>query len=104
MAITKDNVRTVVDKGINASKVALTNAGTAIQNFGDRSVLRIERAQYESKLKHDITELGNLVYKRFVDEGQESIETTDEEIIALITNLKNYKAEIAQRDEILKAK
>lgn len=104
MAITKDDVKTAVDKGINASKVALTNAGTAIQNFGDRSVLRIEKAQFENKFKRDITILGELVYNKFANEGLESISIADEDVVTLITEMKKFKDEAAHRDEILKAK
>lgn len=99
----KDDMKNAMDKGINASKVALTKAGTAIHNFSDQSVLRIEKAQFESKFKHSITDLGLLVYKSFVDEGKESISVTDEEIVKLLTEMKEYKTEIAQREDVLKA-
>ena len=46
-----DDIKSGLKTGFVATKKGLTKAGSAIQNYGDLSVVQIEKKQFEMKLK-----------------------------------------------------
>ena len=50
----KENLQNYLKKGVQASKEAFSKAETAVTKFGDESVLKIEKKQFEAKLRKEI--------------------------------------------------
>ena len=53
----KENLQNYLKKGVQASKEAFSKAETAVTKFGDESVLKIEKKQFEAKLRKEIASL-----------------------------------------------
>ena len=45
--------KTAFDKGMEASKTAFNKASSAVQDFSDKSVVRIEKHQFETKKEEE---------------------------------------------------
>ncbi len=98
----KEEIQKYLEIGIQASKEAVSKAGVAVSKFGDESVLRVEKFQFQNLLKQEISSLGLDVLKAFEDDSKDCIKAGDEEIKAHIEKIKSLKAEIAKREEQLK--
>ncbi len=96
-----DDIKHYVELGLNVSKDALSRAGDAVTKFGDESVTRLEKKQFESKLRNEVLEIGYSVLKAFEEDNKESLAKDDEEIAAKIQNIKKFREEIAKREAIL---
>lgn len=96
-----DKVKKVFDRGIVASKKALGVAGDAVQDFSDKSVLRIEKMQLESKLKKQYELLGEYASDTFVKKT--SLASADTKVSAFIKEIKRIKSEIKTRETALAA-
>ena len=94
-----DKVKKVFDRGIVASKKALGVAGDAVQDFSDKSVLRIEKMQLESKLKKQYELLGEYASDTFAKKN--SIAASDTKVSAILKEIKRIKAEIKARETAL---
>ena len=57
--------KTAFDKGMEASKTALNKASNAVQDFSDKSVVRIEKHQFETKKEEQLLALGKKVFEKF---------------------------------------
>jgi hypothetical protein len=97
-----EEVKKYVDKGVEVSKDALTKAGSAVQKFGDESVVRLEKIQLEKQLKDDTEKLGKTVYEILSIQGKERIDVTDESVALLVNEMKKLEAEIVARKNVLK--
>lgn len=97
-----EEVKKYVDKGVEVSKDALTKAGSAVQKFGDESVVRLEKIQLEKQLKDDTEKLGKTVYEILAVQGKERIEVTDESVASIVNEMKKLEAEIVARKNVLK--
>ena len=84
------------DKGVEVSKSALNKASNAVQDFSDKSVIRIERRQYESKRADAYSALGKLVAEKFIG-GAESVYAEDEEVATIVAEVRRFDEEIARR-------
>ncbi|MCR4742566.1 MAG: hypothetical protein K5866_06830 [Treponema sp.] len=51
-------VKDFFSKGAKASKDAFMKAGDKVQEFSDKSVIKIEKKQLENKLDNNFSELG----------------------------------------------
>ena len=49
----KEKLQSGLDKFLDSSKKALGKAGNAVQDFSDKSVIRIEKHQFEVKRRPD---------------------------------------------------
>ena len=96
-----DDIKHYVELGLNASKDALSRAGDAVTKFGDESVTRIEKKQFESKLRNEVLEIGYSVLKAFEEDNKDSLSKNDEEIASRIQNIKKIREEIDRREAIL---
>ena len=99
----KDEIQKYLEIGMRSSKEVISKAGEAVSKFGDESVIRVEKYQFQNQLKQEISSLGLDVLKAFEDEHKESISAGDEEIASHIEKIKNIRAEIARKEEQLKA-
>lgn len=95
-----DTVRTYLDKGVEASKDALTKANTAANDFGNTSRLRIEIQQLKSKRGKSSAKLGGIALEAFLG-GAESIAAGDEAVKAVLDSVRQIDAEIAEKNRLL---
>lgn len=94
-----DKMKDYFSKGVEVSKDALSKAGDAVQDLGDKSVLLIEIKQYESKLNKELLSLGQQVYSIYHENGDELVKFDDVQVSGIIAEIKRLKAEIAVRRE-----
>lgn len=99
-----DKVKDFMDKGVEVSKTALTKAGEAVQDFSEKSVIRIDIKKLESKLEKLINELGSYVFDKFNSENSESVYASEEKIASIIKNINEVKNQIASKTEELEKK
>jgi len=95
--------KTALDKGAEVSKKALDKAGTAVQDFSDKSVVRIEKRQFEAKRDELYKNLGKLIAEA-VNGGQRStFAAADADISASAAEIKHLDEEIRRREAVLGA-
>lgn len=99
-----DKVKGAVDKGVEVSKDAFTKAGSAVQDFGDKSVLRIEIKQLESKIEKSMISLGNKAFESLSADPSVAISLENAEISEIVTQIKSYQKDIEQREAELNEK
>ncbi|MCK9171389.1 MAG: hypothetical protein M0P01_13330 [Treponema sp.] len=93
--------KNALDKGVEVSKKALDKAGAAVQDFSDKSVVRIEKHQFETKREEKIKDLGKLVADKIIGEKQVSVSAEDSDVSALISGIKHLNDEITKREAVL---
>lgn len=98
----KENLQNYLKKGVQASKEAFSKAENAVTKFGDESVLKIEKKQFQAKLGKEIASLGQDALDSF--EKNIQILSDKEPFLSRLNTIKNLKAEIQQREELLNAK
>ena len=92
-----------IDRGVEASKRGIKSAGSAISDFGDKSVRRIELSQLKSKLAKAYSKLGSFTFDSFVSRKVESLSPSqDEELTALIDDIKKIQKDIKKHETALK--
>ncbi|MBR5932938.1 MAG: hypothetical protein IK002_03015 [Treponema sp.] len=94
-----NKVKKVFDRGIVASKKALGVAGDAVQDFSDKSVLRIEKMQLETKLKKQYEMLGEYAFSVLTKKSSVSI--TDTKVSSALKEIKRINSEIKIRENAL---
>ena len=99
-----DKVKDFMDKSVEVSKTAITKAGDAVQDFSEKSVIRIDIKKLESKLEKLICELGSYVFDKFNSENAESVYASEEKIALIIKNINEVKNQIASKTEELEKK
>ncbi len=99
-----DKVKDFMDKGVEVSKTAFTKAGEAVQDFGDKSVTKIEIKKLESKQEKLICELGSFVYDKINSEKIDNISSSDESIQLIISKINEIKSQISSKNEELEKK
>lgn len=98
-----ETVSDFVDKGIEVSKKVVSQAGTAVQKFSDKSMVRLEKRQLESKRENSVKELGRIAVATFIADGVNELRATDPSVSEILATIKNYNEEIARRDAALAA-
>ena len=92
-----------IDRGVEASKRGIKSAGSAISDFGDKSVRRIELTQLKSKLTKGYSKLGAYAYDNFVSKKVESLSPAqDEELTSIIEEIKKINRDIQKHEKALK--
>jgi len=94
-----DKMKDYFSKGVEVSKDALSKAGDAVQDLGDKSVLMIEIKQFESKLNKEYVSLGQQVYSIYHENGDELVKFDDAQVSGIIAEIKRLRAEISVRKE-----
>lgn len=97
-----EKLKDMMGKGATASKNAFEKAGSAVQDFSDKSVLKIEIKQLESKRNQDYTKLGTFAANAFLS-GADSVSVSTDEVKEIIEDIKSIDAEIEKKQEALSA-
>ena len=96
--------KNALDKVMEVSKDALNRAGSAVQDFSDKSVVRIEKKQFESKRQDFVAKLGEVARQKLMANPSQSVNTDDSEVSNLINEIKKCDEEITKREQILQEK
>ncbi|MCI5645534.1 hypothetical protein [Treponema porcinum] len=99
----KEKFKQGVDKVVTSSKKAIGKAGVAMQDFSDKSVIRIEKHQLETKREAEYIRLGELVAARFLAEPSPSasVSASEDTVASIIKEISRYNEEIKKREETL---
>ena len=97
----KENLQKYVEKGVEASKEAFSKAGAAVSKFGDESITRIEKHQYENQLKEEYESLGEYIAEKLSCE-QNVLDLADEVLKEKLDKIKKIQSEIKAREDSLK--
>ena len=111
----EETLKNVVTKSTEVSKDVFTKAGNAVQNFSDKSVLKIEIKQLQSKIQKLYTQMGSEMssilnvkgfdlkdsQKGITKEGvQEGIKT----ILDFQKKINDYSSQIEKKQALLEEK
>lgn len=93
-----ERMQGIINKGIEASRDAVTKAKDQAQTWGEMGVLKIEIMQLRSQAEKTIARLGAHVYAEFAEMGQTSISSEAPAIKALIANVREIEAAIDDKE------
>ena len=94
----ENKVKSWFSKSAKASKQAFEKAGDKVQDFTDRSVLKVEKKQLETKRESYYSLLGKNLYELFVKDEVELTVKNDEDKKSLIS-LKNEIESLSEQIE-----
>lgn len=90
-----------LDKSVEVSKKGLKSAGSAISEFGDKSVNKIDIVQLKSRLEKKYQELGQAVAEQLAEDGipisKDSLVVSEK-----LSSIKELKEKIHEKEEALK--
>lgn len=89
------------EKFVKGSKKAFGKAGNAVQDFSDKSVIRIEKKQFESKRKDQYEKLGKLVFDAFSADAKSKVSVSDDGVPSIMEEIKRLSEEIKSREDAL---
>lgn len=98
-----NKVKEIFSKGAKASKEALEKAGDKVQDFTDKSVIKLEKHQLETKRDCKYEELGLKLSQMLIEGATISSSNTDDlEIINNIQEeIKNISDQIREKENLL---
>ncbi|MBQ1629193.1 MAG: hypothetical protein II098_08575 [Treponema sp.] len=99
----KAKFRSGMDKFVESSKKALSQAGNAVQDFSDKSVIRIEKHQLETKKDEQLKKLGSLAVEKFLNDDSAVLSASEEAVVTILEEIRRLNTDIAEREEKLKA-
>lgn len=100
----KEKLNFGVDKVVSSAKKAIGKAGVAMQDFSDKSVIRIEKRQFESKRETAYIKLGSFVAERFSADENAAVSASEEAVAAIMVEIQHCTEEIKKRDDALAEK
>jgi len=89
-----DKMKNYLDKSVEVSKDTIGKAGDVVQEFGDKSITKVEKIQLEQKLKREYLELGKKCYEIIGNDNNFSGLATDISIADLIVSIKTIKSKM----------
>ena len=98
-------VKSWFSKGAKASKEAIEKAGDKVQDFTDKSVLKIEKKQLESKRDDSYLELGQKLSQLIAGGLVLNIENEADkkEVASIQKEIKSLDKQIAEKDKEINA-
>lgn len=98
----KETLKNYIDKGVEASKKGIKNAGAAINDFGDKSVLRIELNQLNGKLEKQYQEFGAAAYKVLTARNADKVDADNAQLKPLIDKIGETVKDIKKHEKMIK--
>ena len=95
----KTKLKNFISKSSDVTKSAFSKASNAVQKFSDKSVLKIEIKQMESKKEKLFTKIGKHLYSVLSNENVDLMNlqnSNDEKISTFVEEIKTFQAEIVQ--------
>lgn len=98
----EEQVKNIISKGVFEAKSAFEKAGDKIQNFTDKSVIKIEKSKLESKKNQKYAELGMKIEGLIAaDKITFSDESEKESVIKLYDEILKLAEEIKIKEALL---
>ena len=94
-----DNLREIFGKGAESTKNAVSKAGSAIQDFSDKSVLKFDIKKLESERKGIFSELGEYVAQVLV--SSEAVSKSDEKVESYLLQISKVNEKIETKEKAL---
>lgn len=95
------NLKQYLDKGVEVSKKGLKTAGSAISEFGDKSVNKIDIVQLKNRLVKKYQELGQAVAEQLAEDGI-SISKDSLVVSEKLSAINELKEKINEKEASLK--
>lgn len=95
----KTKLKNFISKSSDVTKSAFSKASNAVQKFSDKSVLKIEIKQMESKKEKLFTKIGKHLSSVLSNENVDLMNlqnSNNEKISTLVEEIKTFQAEIVQ--------
>ena len=95
----KTKLKNFISKSSDVTKSAFSKASNAVQKFSDKSVLKIEIKQMESKKEKLFTKIGKHLSSVLSNENVDLMNlqnSNDEKISTLVEEIKTFQAKIVQ--------
>ena len=89
-----EKMKNFFDKSVEVSKSAFEKAGDAVQDFGDKSVTKIEIKKLETKLEKQYAEIGKFIFDLSKNNADFSDLNEKPEFSSLIESAESVKKEI----------
>lgn len=96
-----EKMKEYLEKSVEASKDAFSKAGDAVQDFGDKSVLKIEIKQINSRLNREYRSLGTQIYRLYSENHETEIAFSDARISGILEEIGRLQDEISRRETAL---
>lgn len=97
----KEKIKQGFDKVVTSSKAAIGKAGSAMQDFGDKSVVKIEKHQLEQKREKEYQKLGEFVSTKLLENSDYQINSSITEVQEILDSIKNLNEKISEKDAAL---
>jgi len=94
----------LLDQGMAASKDFAAKAGEKAQELGERGVLMLEIKQLEGQAQKLINRLGNETYKKFAEQGSETISGDEVPVKGILTELSMIRDSIEKKEAELQTR
>lgn len=94
-------VKTFLTKGAAQAMTAFEKAGDKVQDFSDKSVVRLEKKQLESKRDVKYRALGQKISEYILDKKLEIPEEISVEIDSLQKEIIEFTAQIKEKADLL---
>jgi len=94
-----DKVKDLFGKSAESTKQAVNKAGSAIQDFSDKSVLKFDIKKLEGDRKSVCSELGEYVFDSL--STSDSVNKTDEKVSEIISRICQIDEKIAEKEKAL---
>jgi len=97
-------VKDMFSKGAKASKEAFEKAGDKVQDFTDKSVIKIEKHQLETKRDCKYEELGLKLSQMLLEGANVNSENEDDLniLLQIQEEIKELSAQIKEKDDLVK--
>ncbi|MGP1588220.1 MAG: hypothetical protein ACTTHG_07770 [Treponemataceae bacterium] len=92
-----DKMKDFLNKGVEASKSALNKVGDAVQDFGDKSVIKIEIKKLESRLEKQYQEIGKFVFKNTDKKNNFVFPEEKEPFVNMVNEIRTLTKEIEEK-------
>ena len=97
-----DSVLQFIDKVAESGKKGFKAAGDKINDFGDKSVVRIELGQLKSKINKAYADLGKKIFEKIENEKVNEISFSDSmELAELLAAIRKIDEDIKKHEDLL---
>ncbi|MCR5699680.1 MAG: hypothetical protein K6G52_08580 [Treponemataceae bacterium] len=96
-----EKMKEFMDKSVSASKSAFDKAGDAVQNFGDKSVTKIELKKLETQLEKKYAQIGKFAYEFFMNKKTASLKADNADFEQYFKEAQEVVAELDKKKAAL---
>jgi len=93
-----EKMKGIIEKGFDASKDALSKAGSQAQTWGEMGKLQVEIMQLRAKAQKLTASLGAETFELLVEKGEPMIGAYTQGIAGLLDQIKTLEGEIDEKE------